>query len=42
MQFPLQRFPQEKKMAVCVFLASPGGAYISGQTIHVNGAADRR
>ncbi len=40
---PLGRLgTQEEIAAVCVFLASPGGAYISGQTIHVNGAADRR
>ncbi|MBI4312519.1 MAG: 3-oxoacyl-ACP reductase FabG [Chloroflexi bacterium] len=32
----------EEIAAVCVFLASEGGGYISGQTIHVNGAADRR
>ncbi|MBI4197478.1 MAG: 3-oxoacyl-ACP reductase FabG [Chloroflexi bacterium] len=32
----------EEIAAVCVFLASEGGSYISGQTIHVNGAADRR
>ena len=40
---PLGRLASSDEIAaLCVFLASPGGGYISGQTIHVNGAADRR
>ncbi len=40
---PLNRLGSPDEIAsVCVFLASPGAGYISGQTIHVNGAADRR
>ncbi len=40
---PLGRLASPEEISsVCVFLASPGGGYISGQTIHVNGAADRR
>ncbi len=40
---PLGRLADPDEIsALCVFLASPGGGYISGQTIHVNGAADRR
>jgi 3-oxoacyl-[acyl-carrier protein] reductase len=40
---PLGRLGTPEEIAsVCVFLASEGGGYISGQTIHVNGAADRR
>jgi 3-oxoacyl-[acyl-carrier protein] reductase len=35
---PLNRLGQPEDVAAAVaFLASPGGAYISGTTIHVNG-----
>ncbi|NEX21133.1 3-oxoacyl-ACP reductase FabG [Thiorhodococcus mannitoliphagus] len=35
---PLARFGQPEEIAsAVVFLASPGGAYITGETIHVNG-----
>lgn len=40
---PARRLGTAEEIAgVCVFLAGPAGGYISGQTIHVNGAADRR
>jgi 3-oxoacyl-[acyl-carrier protein] reductase len=35
---PLARRADPKEIAAtCLFLASPGGGYISGQAIHVNG-----
>lgn len=37
-QIPLQRLGQAEEIAAAaVFLASPGAAYITGQTLHVNG-----
>lgn len=40
---PARRLGTAEEIAgVCVFLAGPAGGYISGQTIHVNCAADRR
>jgi len=37
-QIPLQRLGQADEIAAAVvFLASPGAAYITGQTLHVNG-----
>ena len=37
-QIPLQRLGQAEEIAATVvFLASPGAAYITGQTLHVNG-----
>ena len=39
---PINRLGTPYEIAgVCVFLSSPAGGYISGQHIHVNGAADR-
>ena len=37
-QIPLARLGQPEEIAKAVgFLASPGAAYITGETIHVNG-----
>ena len=32
----------EEISSVCLFLASEGAGYMTGQTMHVNGAADCR
>ena len=37
-QIPLQRLGRAEEVAAVVkFLASDGGAYITGETVHVNG-----
>ena len=37
-QIPLKRLGQPDDVAgAALFLASPGGAYITGETLHVNG-----
>ena len=42
-QIPLGRFGEPQDIAHAItFLSSDFASYITGQTIHVNGAADRR